>query len=630
MASERAVPVWFGPEESPLFGALHLPEVPTRGLVVLCPPLGREYLSAHATFLELAVRLARLGLAALRLDYHSTGDSFDRTGEGSEGSDFVHDIGAAVEFARTMGITNVAIVGMRLGASFAALRCRVDPVEALVLWDPCSTGQSFLREQRTLGLLAGVRSAEEGSGAFELPGFKLSAEMTSEVLGVDLLTEQGGLAGTEALAGKVLLLTRAERVADAKIAERLGGADLEHREVTGQPALLDVHPLERAVPAEALGMVTSWLDDVMPRHGLVITAPSEAEVKVRICVGDPSSDDPEGEESVLVRERAVSLGPVGLFAIETEPERRGLGPACIFVSVANDHRIGPGRLWVQLSRRLAAAGFRCVRFDVNGYGDSPPREPGQVHAVLSVLGIDDVVDAARAVSPDDPGDVVLCGLSASGYHVLEAALSLTPRGICVVNPMLVFRAPEMAAGGPMDDRRQFCLPRTALAYAFATAARDQSRIQWLDQRLRTLTSRLPKPLRKLVWRLRRGARPKNKPGERLGELVAAGTDVLLICGPDEIQPFLETGLGAISRAEHDGRLQIEVIPTLGHALLFSKDRDMVSELILDHVLARFRPPAGDVRTLWPTAKTTAAARLPSWLMLRAKSLRRARLASSAA
>ena len=118
------------------------------------------------------------------------------------------------------------------------------------------------------------------------------------------------------------------------------------------------------------------------------------------------------------------------------------------MSIANEHRIGPGRLWVKLSRQLAAGGFRCVRIDVDGFGDSPPR-PGRQdqseQSVHSVLGIDDILDAAQAVSPEEPGDVVLFGHSSSGYLILEAALELAPRGVCSVNPFLVFQPPEVAA-----------------------------------------------------------------------------------------------------------------------------------------------------------------------------------------
>jgi hypothetical protein len=159
--------------------------------------------------------------------------------------------------------------------------------------------------------------------------------------------------------------------------------------------------------------------------------------------------------------------------------------------------------------------------------------------------------------------------------------------VCSVNPAVIFRPPEMTSGGPMDDRRRFCLPRNALATAFATAARDESPVQWVDKRLRSIYARLPKPLRTAAWRLRRGAAGlKNKPGERLGELAESGTDVLLICGRDELQPFLETGLD-LGQAGFEG-VHVETIPTLEHALLFSRDRDSVAELIYRHVLTHFR------------------------------------------
>ena len=60
MSSGRAEPVWFGPEESPLFGVLHTPDALVRGAIVLCPPLGREYTYSYSTFAELATRLTQL------------------------------------------------------------------------------------------------------------------------------------------------------------------------------------------------------------------------------------------------------------------------------------------------------------------------------------------------------------------------------------------------------------------------------------------------------------------------------------------------------------------------------------------------------------------------------------------
>jgi pimeloyl-ACP methyl ester carboxylesterase len=318
----------------------------------------------------------------------------------------------------------------------------------------------------------------------------------------------------------------------------------------------------------------------MPRSGQEIAVPANGEV--RIGISPDGLNQAPGGATTLVRERAVWLGPAGLFGIETEPDTGGSGPVCVFVSVGNEHRIGPSRLWVQLSRRLAADGFRCVRIDVNGFGDSPARD-GRPVQNMSILAIDDVLDAARAVSPNDPREVVLFGLCSSGYHILEAALTLSPRGICLVNPVLIFQPPEMASGGVMDVRRRFCLPRSGLV----AAARKRPLVQWLERRF-SMPWRVRRPIRTVAWHLRGVAQPlRNRPGERLGDLVGAGTDVLLISNREEIQPFLETGTRAVQRAQRKERLRIEVIPTLEHALLPSRDREQVTELILDHVRTRF-------------------------------------------
>jgi pimeloyl-ACP methyl ester carboxylesterase len=440
-----------------------------------------------------------------------------------------------------MGVPAVGIVGMRLGANFASVSCGLGRVDALVMWDPCPTGRSFLREQRTLYLLAGEGAHEDSAEDLDLPRLKLSAEMSNEISAVNLVSSQPGPVELGALAAKVLLLTRTEGAAARKLAERFDLPHVKLGVVTGQLELLDPNPPQRCIPAEGIATVAGWLDEVMPRRAHKIAMPTRGDVTVSITTGGRGTNVPHFEgEPERVRERAVSLGPNGLFGIETEPERGAAGPVCIFVSVANEHRVGPSRMWVDLSRRLAAeGGLRCVRFDVSGVGDSPCRDGA--YAVHSVVAIDDVLDVAKAVSPDDPSDVVLFGLCSSGYHILEAALSLRPKGICSVNPSSSFQPPELAVG-EMAGRRRFCLPGGVAGPGI------------------------------------------NRPGERVKDLVAAGTDVFLICGTREIQPFLSTGISSLCRAQGETGLRIEVIATLEHSLLPPADRDLVAGLILDHVL----------------------------------------------
>src|SRR5262249_20114005 len=130
------------------------------------------------------------------------------------------------------------------------------------------------------------------------------------------------------------------------------------------------------------------------------------------------------------------------------------------------HHIGPSRLWVEFARRWASIAIRSVRFDLSGLGDSPAR-PGQPEFVARAPeAFDDVLDAARAVSPRDASDVVLMGLCSAAYQALESGLELVPRAVVALNPVLSFQPPEMLAGAAMHHRRRVCLPRNRAIEAF--------------------------------------------------------------------------------------------------------------------------------------------------------------------
>ena len=63
---ERAIFVWHHPPPA---------SVRRGAAIVLCPPIGYEYMSAYPTVRILAERLAALGFDALRIDYDGTGNS---------------------------------------------------------------------------------------------------------------------------------------------------------------------------------------------------------------------------------------------------------------------------------------------------------------------------------------------------------------------------------------------------------------------------------------------------------------------------------------------------------------------------------------------------------------------------
>lgn len=140
-------PFFFGPSGRPLFGVYSHGQGTdaSSGSVLLCYPVGSEYMRAHRAFRQLHNLLSRAGLNVLRFDYSCTGDS---GGWGSEASltDWLDDIDWALDEVKDNAMAEtVTVVGLRWGATLAARACqaRAD-VDRLVLWDPVLSGSEFM------------------------------------------------------------------------------------------------------------------------------------------------------------------------------------------------------------------------------------------------------------------------------------------------------------------------------------------------------------------------------------------------------------------------------------------------------------------------------------------------------
>jgi len=187
-------PFYFGTSREQLFGVYHPPEVSTRrgSAVVMCQPIGHEYLRAHRAFRNLAAALAEHGFHVLRFDYLGSGDS---SGEGDRTtvSQCLADLSIAIDELKDMsGATRVTLVGLRMGAALAALAAtqRRD-VERIVLWDPVVDGETYLAAVRDLqgqwfddrfGKAGGIADA---SG--ELMGFPLDESSERQLAAVKIL-----------------------------------------------------------------------------------------------------------------------------------------------------------------------------------------------------------------------------------------------------------------------------------------------------------------------------------------------------------------------------------------------------------------------------------------------------------
>jgi alpha-beta hydrolase superfamily lysophospholipase len=424
--------------DRPLFVWHHAPppQFRRRAAIVLCPPLGYEYMSAYQTWRILAERLAALGFDALRVDYDGTGNSYGDQEDPDRVGAWVRSIDAALSEARRLSESDaVALIGLRAGALLALdAAAATGGVERLVLWAPFPTGRAHVRELKALAGLSRQDHAreDEDPAAMNVAGHLFPTEAI-ESLGrwaPDQLTIAPG--------PQVLLVDRDDRPIDPKIAARLEslGSHVTRTRPPGTAAML-VLPQLAVVPEPALEEITSWFSDWhrTPSPGAAIAGTAA------------------GDHAVLARdgfrERPIRFGPDDrLFGVLVTPDdpAADCAPAIILMNTGVEVHVGPHRLFVPLAREWAAGGHLVLRFDLAGIGDSPPLPGAAENVSYPRHMLEDVREAVAFIRREAPRrPVIVAGLCSGAWSAFHAARQgLDVDAIVAVNPPLYLRDGEAA------------------------------------------------------------------------------------------------------------------------------------------------------------------------------------------
>jgi alpha-beta hydrolase superfamily lysophospholipase len=471
--------------------------------------MGEEGRAAHRTFRRLAEGLAEAGIVALRFDYDGTGDSAGLQNEPERVASWLASVEAARQYLVDLGAPDVAAVGMRLGATLAASHAAAStPFSSLACWDPCVSGRTFLREGEALYGF-GERGVElPDDGLRHTPGFQYDAQTAGDLRRLDL----GKLAVDRRLADRVLLLTRTDRPVLPGLLTRLEKEPLETGAADGQGQLLDVPPEMSVVPLDALRRIVGWLAEGVAGQPPVPVKAPDAEHAVVVAAG-PGETDP-------VLERITRLGPDAIVGMIDEPldlaTRPGPVPWVVLVNVAAEHHIGPGRRWVEWGRRWAALGYRVVRIDQSGVGDSPTRVGAEDDRAFAPEWIDDMRNVVSELRRDG-ARVCIVGLCSGSYSAFEVAMWEKVDAVFAINPRLTLYPATKGTAVYTDRRRAAMIPNRPFAR--------------LARRRRILAGGL--------WRIYRELAVWHAPLLVLWRVWRRGTTVEVIACRDDAQHFTE-------------------------------------------------------------------------------------------
>lgn len=433
------VPIHFGARPGAVFGCWHAPAGRARALgLVICPPFGREALSAHRSLRALAIACAGAGFHVLRVDPPGTGDSPSDPRASDPVDGWLRGIDqAADELRRLSGVTAIALLGLRSGAWLAThAALRRDDVRALIGWVPVIGSRTWLREARLLaraaidGESASPAAPENGAdgsaaaGDLEFGGFVLDAETRAALARLDVWPI------SHAPAADVLILERDDMPTRREWAGRLAalGARVALHCVDGYAAMM-LDPEHSRLARAYIERTVEWLDRLAPAAPDGVTG-----------VGYPSQATCELPDA---HERAVRIDVAGvpLAGVVGVPHRRPTPPRAVLLPNAGaTRRIGPGRLYVDLARSLYRDGWIVLRVDLSGLGDSDARGDSREGEVYSASAVGEVRALARWLRQEYGAvDCRGVGLCSGAYHAFKAAVAGDELdGVVAINPLTFF------------------------------------------------------------------------------------------------------------------------------------------------------------------------------------------------
>jgi alpha/beta superfamily hydrolase len=581
-------PLFFGPEDRSLFGWYHAPETPADLGVVLCPPPGHEGINAHRSVRHLADALAKAGMPALRFDYDGTGDSAGTDEDPGRVNAWRDSIVTAMAALRELsGCTRIALAGLRLGATLAALVAMDHEVDALLLWFPLVLGRAWVREMKALHLTGVTRDAPAEAGVIEPGGFVITDETQRDLGTINLQS-------FVPKAKRVLIVTREDLSSDTSLWDewRAAGVAAEQRAVSGFTEMF-LPPHSAVVPMRAIEEIVGWVTGGF----LGVPRGSSEFLGER---GNPEELRGTRGTAPGLRETLVRFGENhGIFGIISEPaDGTATAPAIVLSNAGSAHHVGPNRLYVLLARALSTAGFRCLRFDLPGLGDSVIDDAARENNPYPPDASASIAEAAAIVArPNEP--VILTGLCSGAHASFHAALDLETLPIAesvIINPLTFYYEPGMSLEqSPVRHYEEWQRYTESMrsTRSWAKLLRGEVRIRAV---LRNVFARFRdvaiSRLRAMgEWRGRDDDAAPGRPdlGRDLRRIARTGRKLTFVFS--RLDPgydlLMIAGAGAVRRLEKQGMLTMWRIAGATHTFEASRARQVMIESLVEHLRRRY-------------------------------------------
>jgi pimeloyl-ACP methyl ester carboxylesterase len=360
------------------------------------------------------------------------------------------------------------------------------------------------------------------------------------------------------------------------------------------------------VPTDAIQQIVAWCcaHCEAPRPARLSGASaSEPRSQTRITARQYLAGDTAGADAQTVAEYLLRFGEQQtLFGIVSQPQVSDWRqhPTIILLNSGSVHHIGPHRLYVFLARHFAQLGFRCLRMDFAGLGDSVIDDVAHENHPYTKTATRDTAQAIAALKREQPQtDFMLMGLCSGAYAAFHASIAIPNERIIesvLINPLTFYWKEGMSLAIPseahyrqwndyMVSMRKWDKWLKLLRGGVSIA----EIISTLRERFQILVSVKYKELKKKFAPTATVGSPQRDLSEDLHTIVKQGRQISFVFSENDpgYGLLITNAKGMVNKLKRQHKLDIQFISKADHTFSKSAARAVVMEKLTGILTGRY-------------------------------------------
>lgn len=414
----------------------HVPDEPSDHAVILCPPVGHEFINSYRGLRHLADGFARKGVTTFRMEYQGVGDSSGLDTDPDRISKWLASIECVYRFIQeTCGIKRVSLFGFRMGGTLAVMVSEKLEIETLACWEPVVEGRRYIREMLALQRTGENADLDVDSTSLEGGGFLITRETMNEILAISLLQ-------VAPRAKYILLFSSDDLPAPGSLIESWSarGLDFHHASLPGYADMMSL-PHHSKVPEQAIEIITKQFTQLNISAKKISFPDLSAYQQIRhdcYTYGSSAKESMDAGGGFPVTEILCRIPNTPLFGILSLPLLRDAEhkPTVLLLNAGSVHRIGPNRNYVYIARQLLSLGFSVFRLDFIGLGDSLHPIPEKENDPYMPEFMENIRQAITFLKKHHGmNNVILMGVCSGAYASFQSAVHMQEDAIYEIMPI---------------------------------------------------------------------------------------------------------------------------------------------------------------------------------------------------